>query len=250
MVGMSCSFEHPFCFPSYRLTLYIVYMASFLKQGAFFLLLAVIVFSIFLFSSRDPTTIKMLAFPIAIFFVLAILANWMLGAGIRRLLGKQRQVPIYQHIATETEMQSFYELISTRKGRPWMIEELAVVFKKSEEDIQSLIEFGQKKRMLKTTWKLHPITDEEYFSVQLSKKGLLQFKIEETTINEHTFQYQVLEPIARSTHTSQSNNTPQESQQPSQKQQFPPQEVISRPRRGLKARRSQTTFSKESQSDD
>lgn len=222
-------------------------MASFLKQGALFLLLAAIVFSIFMFSSRDPATIKMLAFPIAIFFLLAILANWMLGVGVRRLFRKKQPVPINQHTATEIEMQSFYELISTRNGRPWMIEELAVVLKKSEEDIQSLIEFGHKEHMLKTAWKLHPTTDEEYYSVQLSKKGLLHFEIEDTIINEHTFQYQVLEPIARSTYPSQLENTQEQQksqQQPKQRQ------TISQPRRGLKTRRSQISFNKESQNND
>lgn len=224
-------------------------MANFLKQGAFFLLLALVVFFIFLFSSRDPSMVKMLAFPIAIFLFLAILTSWLVSIGVKHILQKTQRGKNSEYTINETETQLLYKLISTRMGRPWMIEELAVVLKKSEEDIQDLIDFGKRTRMLKTEWQLHPMTDEEYLSIQFSKQGLRQFKIEKSKDQQNSFPYKLLEPVARSTYPSQLSHKQTETQDYSPPTQIL-QETVSIPRRGLKSRRPPIMLSKEQKSND
>lgn len=222
-------------------------MANFLKQGTIFLLLALVVFFIFLFSSRDPSMVKVLAFPIAIFLFLSILTSWIVSVGVKHIVKKTQQGKNSEFTITELETQLLYKLISTRMGRPWMIEELAIVLKKSEEDVQDLVDFGKRTRILKTGWRLHPITEEEYLSVQFSKQGLRQFKLEENKDHQSSFSYEPLEPVARSTYPSQLSHK----QTITQDYNTPIlQEKVSVSRRGLKSRRSSIILSKEQKSND
>jgi len=106
---------------------------------------------------------------ILLMIVLSQLFRRWLSRGLKRInLTSKRQ-------RLDEEVDGLLEEMGNRMDRPWMSQELQVITGYREQALHALLRRGRERGCVRTEWRVHPVTEEEFEAYMLTRRGVRQF---------------------------------------------------------------------------